>query len=314
MMQGRFQPAGKAIRVLLRMLCRTLAFAALTFSSRAALADEAAKSAAESKTELASKLANPSAPVLVINTFWDVAQNGGSAPDAHRASLTTIIQPALPFVTHHGNLIFRPLIPIEFGQPYVAGDGTVDTVVGFGNIGLDSVFGKTLDFGLIIMGGLNTVFPTHSKPELRAEWTTGPEIVLGYGAKKTGNSWGAIVTHQWSFPSRERSVGGQYWYAVNIVNGWQLNANPIWSYSVPTNTLRFPLGIGVAKVETIGKKNQAVKFGVQGWLYTPPPGASGPEWAVRITFAPVVKRPWQEEGPGTVRKRRARSAGDPSGS
>ena len=308
-----FRSHGKAVRAWLHVMSAVVVFLALSVCSRDALADESPDTAESSeetasseKTELASKLANPSAPVLVINTFWDVAQNGGSAPDAHRASLTTSIQPALPIVTNRGNLIFRPLVPIEFGRPYVAGDGTVDTVVGFGNIALDSLFGKTLDCGLIIMGGLNTVFPTHSKPELRAEWTTGPEVVVGYGSKRTGNSWGAIVTHQWNFPSHERSVGGQYWYAINIVDGWQLNANPVWSYSVPTKTLRFPLGIGFAKVALLGKKKIVpMKFGAQGWLYTPPPDASGPQWAVRVVVAPIVNRPWQKQGPGTLRKARA---------
>ena len=35
-----------------------------------------------------------------------------------------------------------------------------------------------------------------------------------------------------------------------------------------------------------------VKLGAQAWLYTTPPGASGPEWTVRFTVSPVVRRPW----------------------
>ena len=153
---------------------------------------------ASGNSDLASKLANPSAPILQLATFMDVTQHGGSLPGAHRASYTLSAQPALPFQTHRGNLILRPLISFDFGQPYVTSSGNVETAVQFGNIALDSVFGKTFKNGLLLMGGVNTVFPTGSKPELRADWTFGPEIVVGYASKKTGNVWGAILGYSWS--------------------------------------------------------------------------------------------------------------------
>ena len=43
---------------------------------------------ASGNSDLASKLANPSAPVLQLFTFMDVTQHGGSLPGAHRASYT----------------------------------------------------------------------------------------------------------------------------------------------------------------------------------------------------------------------------------
>ena len=250
------------------------------------------KASDSGNSELASKLSNPSAPMLAINTYLDVTRHGGSAPEADRASFAITIQPALPFPTRQnkGSLIFRPGIPIQFGQPFVTASGNVDTAVSFGNITLDTLFGKTLDMGLIIMGGVNTTFPTASKPELRADWIFGPEVVIGYASKKTGNVWNAIVGYTWSFPDHAQTVVGQYAYAINVGGGWQTTAAPFWSYSRESKTLRFPLGVGIAKTGLFGKL--PVKVGAQAWLYTTPPGPSGPEWTVRFTVSPVVRRPW----------------------
>ena len=255
-------------------------------------------------SELASKLANPSAPVLQLTTFMDVTQNGGSLPGAHRGSFTLNIQPVLPVETYRGNLLFRPLISVDFGQPFVTASGNVDGAVQFGNVALDSVFGKTFKNGLLLMGGVNTVFPTGSKSELRADWTFGPEIVIGYASKKTGNVWGAIVGYFWSFPSDVQSVGGQYFYAINLGGGWQVAASPTWSYVRDINLLRFPLGVGVSKVGALGKKDFPLKLAAQLWGYTPPPDGSGPEWQIRITVSPIFNRPWQQQGAGTLRNRR----------
>jgi hypothetical protein len=52
---------------------------------------------------------------------------------------------------------------------------------------------------------------------------------------------------------------------------------------VQTKTLRFPLGLGFAKTSAFGKNN----------------------FPVRVLVGPVVRRPWQKHGPGTLRKSRA---------
>lgn len=258
-------------------------------------------------SELASKLTNPSVPLLSLTTFWDVTQHGGSAEGAKRASFALTIQPAFGFETYKGNLILRPLITAEFGQPFLTANGDVDTAVQFGNIGLDSVFGKTFKSGLIVMGGANATFPTASKRELRADWTFGPEIVIGYASKKTGNVWGTIIGYFWSFDDGQttaQTVGGQYFYGINLGGGYQLSSSPFWSYNRDADLLSFPLGLGVAKTGAVGKRNFPLRVRVEFWGYIPPPDASGPEWQVRIEVTPIFKRPWQENGAGTMRNRR----------
>jgi hypothetical protein len=255
-----------------------------------------AKTGSDAASDLASKLANPSSPMMAMNSFLDLKQNGGSAPGAHRASFTYSFQPAFPFPTKRGNVIFRPLIPIEFGAPYLTAGGNVETAVSFGNISLDTLYGKTLKNGLMVMGGFSTLFPSGSKPELRADWALGPEVVLGYASPKNGNVYGTITQFTWSFPTRAdgQSVGGQYFYAINVGHGWQVAAQPVWTYSRETKVVRFPIGVGFAKVTAFGKKKQPVKIGAQIWAYAPPPGGSGPEWQLRIQIAPVIPLPWKK--------------------
>jgi len=256
-----------------------------------------AKTGSDAASDLASKLANPTAPMMLMNSFLDLKQNGGSAPGAHRASFTYSFQPVLPFPTKRGNVIFRPLVPIEFGAPYLTAGGNVETAVSFGNISLDTLYGKTLKNGLMVMGGFSTLFPSGSKPELRADWALGPEVVLGYASPKNGNVYGTITQFTWSFPTRAdgQSVGGQYLYAINIRGGWQIAAQPLWSYSLETKVLRFPIGVGFSKVAAFGKKqHQPLKIGAQIWAYAPPPGGSGVEWQLRIQIAPLIPLPWKK--------------------
>lgn len=254
------------------------------------------KAGSSGSSDLAAKLANPSAPVMALQSFLDVKQNGGSAPGAHRATFGYTFQPAIPFPTKRGNVILRPLIPVEFGGTYGTSAGTVETYTGFGNISLQTLYGKTLKSGLMAMGGFGVGFPSATKKEARADWSLGPNVVLGYASKKTGNVWGALAEWDWSFPTR--AVNGrltlQYFYAINLKDGWQIAAQPAIVYSREAKIWALPLGTGIVKVTAFGKKNLPVKLGAQVWGYAPPPGSSGPEWTIRFTIAPVVGLPWKK--------------------
>jgi hypothetical protein len=254
------------------------------------------KTGSSGSSDLAAKLANPSAPIMALQVFLDVKQNGGSAPGAHRASFGVTLQPAIPFPTKKGNVILRPLIPIEFGATYPTGTGTIGTYTGFGNISLETLYGKTLKSGLLIMGGFGVGFPSATLRAARADWSLGPAMVLGYASKKTGNVWGVLPQFMWSLPTRATNgvFALQYFYAINLGKGWQISAQPNISYALESGALDVPLGTGIVKVAAFGKKNFPVKLGAQIWGHIPPPGESGPEWTVRFTIAPVVPLPWKK--------------------
>jgi len=246
------------------------------------------------KNAIAAELSNPTAAVMSMKSLLDITDFKGTAPGAKRASFRYTFQPAFPFMTkkNKGNLIFRPAIPVVFGEPYVNSAGNVDTAVAFGNIGLDSIFGKTFSNGLMVLGGVNTVFPTSSKPELRADWAFGPEAMIGYASKKFVG--GVIASYIWEFPAapKKQIVAGQYFWWINLEEGWQVGSSPVWSYSRETKVTTFPLGIGARKVVILGKKKQPVQLGAEAWLYAAQADALGPIWTIRITIAPVIPIPW----------------------
>lgn len=244
--------------------------------------------------ELAKQLANPSTPVMALRSFADLTTYRGSAPGAERWSFSYTFQVSLPFRFDAGNLIFRPSVPIVFGRPFIDSAGRVAGAVAFGNIVLDSLFGKTFDCGLLLIGGLNVRFPTSSKTELRGDWALGPELALGYVGKR--GIFGALVGYTWDLPQSDQAqaVVGQYFYALGIGSGWQIAAQPTWSHQRDTKQLTFPIGLGVQKVALVGKKKQLMQFGAQLWAYVAQPEAVGPIWQLRISVAPVVPVPWEK--------------------
>jgi len=87
-------------------------------------------------------------------------------------------------------------------------------------------------------------------------------------------------------------TGGQYFYTINLKNGWQINGSPVYSYNHNAssgNAWTFPIGAGVAKTTMIGSRPW--KFNLQYWHYLVSPDF-GPGNQIRIGISPVVEFPW----------------------
>ena len=108
----------------------------------------------------------------------------------------------------------EPAIPVQFHEPYVDSAGNVQNATQFGNITLDSVWGQTLKNGFMIMGGIHNDFRTGSNPNLRSDWTIGPELVIGAASPRNGHVAGLIINYTWKFPTRPKgqTLAGQYFY------------------------------------------------------------------------------------------------------
>ncbi|MGB5317362.1 MAG: hypothetical protein WBN56_15290, partial [Robiginitalea sp.] len=88
-------------------------------------------------------------------------------------------------------------------------------------------------------------------------------------------------------------TAGQYFYVVNLENGWQIQSNPTYSYNHKAekgNKLTLPIGTGATKVMIFGKT--PVKFNLQYWYYVASPEVFGPQHQIRLTVSPVVALPW----------------------
>ncbi len=81
---------------------------------------------------------------------------------------------------------------------------------GFGNISLQTLYGKTLKSGLMAMGGFG--LGSHPPPNARPAPTgrSVPNVVLGYASKKTGNVWGALGEWVGAFPRAPKMEASPY--------------------------------------------------------------------------------------------------------
>jgi hypothetical protein len=247
---------------------------------------------------LAAKLTNPSAPILSFRTFLDTtAYRGAAAPDIANWGFSMSTQPSFPIFAGPAALIFRPTIVLDFGQPYVDSGGNVRKATGIGNWQLDTLYGKTLKNGLIMQGGLQTQFPSATKKEVRQDWGFGPEAHVGYA--KGNVVFGMLVSYTWQFRQesdlKKQTVAAQYFYGINIGDGWQLNACPTWEYDRDTRQLTFPLGLGVAKVVVFPKRDKPLQVGVQLWVYPAQDDTLGPTWTLRFMLVPIAPIPWQKK-------------------
>ena len=121
---------------------------------------------AASASELANKLANPTAALgsmannLIYTTF------DGDLPDADQQSAWTyLFQPVLPFPLASGaNILFRPAFPVHLDTPVPKTDGGFESKgVALGDIPFDLAYGKTFENGIILLGGLAGTLPTATR-------------------------------------------------------------------------------------------------------------------------------------------------------
>jgi hypothetical protein len=242
--------------------------------------------------EVARELSNPTTPVFSLTSFLDVTKYRGDLPGAgDQTAWTYSFQPPAPFELGGGlNFFVRPLIPFVLTQPTFTGGGFEGSGFNLGNISLDASLGKTFESGLILIGGTVWTLPTHTDESLRANFALGPELAVG-----VMKPWGIallLMTQSFELEGDDKGsvLGGQYVFAKSLSGGWQLVANPPFSYNWDTEDFTFPIGAGPFKTVFVG--DMPVKLGGQFWYYLSQPDAFGPDWQLRLQIQPVLPRPW----------------------
>ncbi len=264
-----------------------------------------AQSEAEPKRsaeEVARELSNPNTSLGTLNFNFDYQNYKGDLPGAgDQNAFTMTFQPVLPVPLGEGiNFFARPAVPIVFYRDVpLIGGGFENAGFNLGDITFDSAVGKTLKNGLVLIGGMVGTLPTATDDSLAGnQLRLGPEGMAAYVGK--WGAVGALVSHQWdvaTFGDREdydsSITGGQYFYAFNIKNGWQIAASPVWAYNHEASDGQkwtFPLGIGVHKTSILG--GSPWKIFLEYWHYVAQPDAFGPGWQLRLSIGPVVPLPW----------------------
>lgn len=266
--------------------------------------------------ELAKELANPNATLGQMLFPIDYVGYNGDINDAQQGGMVISFQPSLPIPISDGlNLYVRPLIPFYISQP-VSGINGFEKKAALGNISADIAVGKTWPSKWITLVGVFGGFPTATDDALRSsQITLGPEFMV---AKLTNfGAVGLILSQAWGIgdpndPDVSSSTvlpddywlaaggstsanitAGQYFYTINLKNGWQITASPTYSYNhngTDGNKFTFPVGTGAQKVIKAGKI--PIRLGAQYWYYVASPDAFGPQHQLRLTIAPVVPLPW----------------------
>jgi len=253
---------------------------------------------APSASEVAAALSNPNTTMGTMSILFDGIAYDGDLPDAgSQRAFRATFQPSLPYpLSPSTNLFVRPLIPIIFSQDVPTPDGFESKGINLGDIGFDASIARSLSGGFVVGGGLVGTLPTATDDALGLDqWLLGPEVLVAKVAK-----WGVLgllVTHQWDVAGGDGDgtsiTGGQYFYTINLKNGWQINGAPVYSYNhnaTSGNAWTIPIAVGVAKTKIIG--GRPWKFNLQYWQYVVSPDTFGPNYQIRIGISPVVALPW----------------------
>jgi hypothetical protein len=253
-----------------------------------------------SAADIAAELSNPNTNLGSMNFQIDHIEYKGDIPKADSQSADRItFQPSLPYkLNDRFNLFVRPAVPLIVKQDIPDSSGSYDSKeFELGDISFDAALGTALPGGIILLGGIAGTMPTATDDDLgREQWLLGPEAAVAI--MRPWGVAGVLVSHQWDVAGEDdydtSITAGQYFYAFNLSDGWQINSGPTFSYDHEgrnsDNKLTLPLGVGVSKTAFLG--GRPWKFGVQYWHYVEQADDFGPDFQVRFTISPVVALPW----------------------
>ena len=270
-----------------------------TISNKAAAEDGAGELGSPSAAEVAAALSDPNTNMGSMNFQFDYIAYQGDIPGAGGAEAQRMLfQPSLPYkINETTNLFMRPAVPVIFSQDVPDPSGGFNSEgVDLGDISFDASLAKTLPGGFVVLGGLAGTLPTATNNKLGLDqWLLGPEAALAM-VRPWGVA-GILVSHQWDVAGEDdydtSVTGGQYFYAINLGEGWQINGSPTFSYNheAPNDDKwTFPLAFGVSK--TLILAGRPWKLGVQYWHYLESPDTFGSDYQIRFSVSPVVKLPW----------------------
>jgi len=267
-------------------------------------ADQPVLESEPSLDEIAKELANPNTTLGTLNVPIDYVSYKGDLPGASsQESWRVSFQPILPYpLNETTNLYVRPNIPVLIDQPVPDVSPTQDRNFGnsgtdLGDITFDIAIGKLFPSKTVLAGGIAGTLDTATNDDVGLGQTLlGPEIALAqifdWGV------FGVLVTHQWDVAGDDdfdtSITAGQYFYTINLTNGWQIQGQPTWSYNHEAASgeekWTLPVGTGVAKTMRIGKTPW--KFSLQYWHFVKQADSIGPDFQIRFQLGPVVPLPW----------------------
>lgn len=284
-------------RLLLFFICITL-FSLNSLKSWAGDAPSAPSQADLQK--LTQESSNPIGDLWMITNQFNF--NLLQSPKGHlfkdpRTQFNWNFQPVLTFdLPSDLRLIARPVIPV-YNTPYAAGLHKVDEKFGLGDAEFMTMLTPATDSSGFLFGvGPTAVFPTATDKHLGSgKWQLGGAVAAVYMDAK----WVIGV-----FPQQWWSVGGdptrkevsltkaQYFLWYSPAETWQVGMAPNviidWTQKDAANALTLPVGLGVAKLITLGKL--PVKISAEADYSVIRPRNTGTEWTFKFTLTPILPK------------------------
>ncbi|MBU4563961.1 MAG: hypothetical protein KMY53_06280 [Desulfarculus sp.] len=290
------------LRVKVMLLTGALCLAALLIASLPTAAQAAPPAQAPSKTPLgkadldhvAKELSNPLTSLWSLTNEFDFQYWNGDLGDRELQSSWNL-KPVMPLDMGHGWVyVNRPTVPVVFKQPYFnMSDFQWDDDSGLGDIQYLGLLGKNFPDGLVLAGGITTIFPTATHDSLgMGKWQAGPALVAAVLKKKY--ILGALYQHWWSFAGQDdrddtNLSALQVFYFLNFPGGWQVGGSPVitanWMAD-QDNRFNVPLGIGVSKVFRLGKL--PIKIGLEYQKSIVQEDEWGRDYLIKLVITPVI--------------------------
>ncbi|MHC1788361.1 hypothetical protein [Solidesulfovibrio sp.] len=279
------------------LFCLTLSLVAPTGAQ--------AQPAAEGKPsddlqKLTQESSNPVGSLWMITNQFNF--NVIQSPRGHlfkkpRTQFNYNFQPVMTFdLSSDYRLIARPVIPV-YNSPYAESLKTVNYTFGLGDAELMAMVApSSTDSGFLFGVGPTAVFPTATGKELGSgKWQLG----VAAAAVFMNDTWVAGI-----FPQQWWSVGGdpsrkevsltkaQYFLWYSPAKTWQVGMSPNilidWTQKDADNALTLPVGLGVAKLFTLGKL--PLKISAEADYSVVRPRHAGTEWTFKFTLTPILPK------------------------
>lgn len=279
------------------LLCLTLL---LLFPPSVLAQSDAAPNDQDKLQKLTQESSNPIGSLWMITNQFNL--NVLQSPKGHlfgepRTQFNYNFQPVMTFdLSKDLRLITRPVLPV-YNTPYAAGLHTVDYKFGLGDAEFMAMVSPTDSASGWLFGlGPTAVFPTATDKQLGdGKWQLGGALAAVYMNEK----WVAGI-----FPQQWWSVGGdasrkevsltkaQYFLWYSPANTWQVGMSPNilidWTQKKAENALTLPVGLGVAKLVTLGKL--PVKLSAEADYSVIRPRTAGTEWTFKFTITPIIPK------------------------
>ncbi|RYH06924.1 hypothetical protein [Tropicimonas sp. IMCC6043] len=245
----------------------------------------------KSAEDLARELSNPNSPLASLTFKQTYTSFDGDLPGAgDQSSNVSLFQPVFPFPLGDSgdtNLFIRPAFAYVWRQPvYDPVTSKFSNKSGWADVGFDVAVGRTLDDGLVVVGGVQGTIPTNTDVS-GGQWRLGPEFVVAKIGQK--GFWAAFPSHQWDIggDNYDYSTSGlELFGGIYLPNAWTISTDSKWSYDWVNDQATIPINLTVRKVVKFGKLPLSFQAGID--YYVESNDDFGQDWAINFSVAPVV--------------------------